>query len=96
MRIYFATSDSNDIPRPARSQPPSAAACFLATGSLNGSTAMARYSTLVRAAPAGGYRWKIIVDGQALRDGTAPTEIEARAAADEAGKLLQQTEHRQA
>ena len=58
--------------------------------------AMARYSTLVRAAPAGGYRWKIIVDGQALRDGTAPTEIEARAAADEAGKLLQQAEHRQA
>jgi hypothetical protein len=48
------------------------------------------------AASAGGYRWKVIVDGQTLREGTAPTEIEARTAAAEAVMLLQQAEHRQA
>ena len=49
---------------------------------------MAKYSTLVRAAPAGGYRWKVIADGHSLRDGTAPTEFEARSAADEAMKQI--------
>ena len=57
---------------------------------------MARFTTLVRASPAGGYRWKVIADGQALRDGTAQTELEARSAADEAMKQLQRAEHRQA
>ena len=57
---------------------------------------MAKYSTLL-AASAGGYRWKVIVDGQqTLREGTAPTEIEARTAAAEAVTLLQQAEHQQA
>ena len=32
---------------------------------------------------AGGYRWKVMADGQRLREGTAPTEREAREAADE-------------
>jgi hypothetical protein len=57
---------------------------------------MARFTTCVRASPAGGYRWEVIADGQALRDGTAQTEREARAAADEAMKQLQRAEHRQA
>ena len=57
---------------------------------------MAKYSTLVRAAPAGGYRWKVIADGQRLREGTAPTESEAREAADESVRQLQRAEHRQA
>ena len=73
------------------------AAFFLgARPRFNGSTKMAKYSTLVRAAPAGGYRWKVIADGQSLRDGTAPTEFEARSAADEAMKQIQKAEHRQA
>jgi len=57
---------------------------------------MAKYSTLVRAAPAGGYRWKVMADGQRLREGTAPTEREAREAADESVRQLQGAEHRQA
>ena len=57
---------------------------------------MAKYSTLVRAAPAGGYRWKVLADGKGLRDGTAPTEVKAHEAADEAVKQLQRAEHRQA
>lgn len=57
---------------------------------------MATYTTLVRAAPGQGYRWKVIADGKTLRDGTAATEFAARTAADEACKLLQAAEHRQA
>ena len=33
---------------------------------------MAEFTTLVRASPAGGYRWKVIADGQPLREGTCP------------------------
>ena len=57
---------------------------------------MAKFTTLFRASPAGGYRWKVIADGQTLREGTAPTEFEARSAADEAVKQIQKAEHRQA
>jgi hypothetical protein len=57
---------------------------------------MAKYSTLVRASPGGGYRWKVLADGKGLRDGTAPTEREAREAADDAVRQLQRAEHRQA
>jgi hypothetical protein len=57
---------------------------------------MAEFTTLVRASPAGGYRWKVIADGQPLREGTSPTELEARSAAAEAMKQLQRAEHRQA
>ena len=57
---------------------------------------MATYTTLVRAAPGQGYRWKVIADGKTLRDGTAATEFAARDAAGEACKLLEAAEHRQA
>jgi hypothetical protein len=57
---------------------------------------MAKYTTLVRAAPGQGFRWKVIADGQTLRSGTAPTELQARNDADEAMKLVQAAEHRQA
>jgi hypothetical protein len=57
---------------------------------------MAKYSTLVRASPGGGYRWKVLADGKGLRDGTAPTDREAREAADDAVRQLQRAEHRQA
>jgi len=57
---------------------------------------MAEFTALVRASPAGGYRWKVIADGQPLREGTCPTELEARSAAAEAMKQLQRAEHRQA
>jgi len=58
---------------------------------------MAKYTTLVRALLAGGgYRWKVIADGQTLRDGTAPTDFDARSAAEEAMKQIQKAEHRQA
>lgn len=57
---------------------------------------MATYTTLVRAAPGHGYRWKVIADGNTLRDGTAASEFEARSAADQARRLLEAAEHRQA
>jgi hypothetical protein len=57
---------------------------------------MAKYTTLVRAAPGLGFRWKVIADGQTLRSGMAPTELQARNDADEAMRLIQAAEHRQA
>jgi hypothetical protein len=57
---------------------------------------MAQYTTLVRAASGPGFRWKVIADGQTLRSGTAPTELQARHDANEAMRLIQAAEHRQA
>jgi hypothetical protein len=51
---------------------------------------MAKLTTLIRAVPPhGGYRWKVVNDGETVASGTAATEIEARSAADEIMKRLQ-------
>jgi hypothetical protein len=59
-------------------------------------TEMAKYTTFVRATPGQGFRWKVIADGHTLKSGTAPTEMQARTDADEAMRLIQAAEHRQA
>jgi hypothetical protein len=50
---------------------------------------MAEYTILVRRSPAAGYVWKVIADGKVLRTGIAPTEFEARTAADVAREVLE-------
>jgi hypothetical protein len=45
-------------------------------------------SIIVRSSPQGGYRWRVVVDGQTVGTGTAVTEFEARNAADEIVKRL--------
>lgn len=43
----------------------------------------------VMPSPPEGYHWRVIVDGVAVREGTAPTEAEAYAAAEQAQRQLQ-------
>ena len=51
---------------------------------------MAKCTTLIRAVPPhGGYQWKVVSDGEAVATGTAGSEAEARAAADEIVKRLE-------
>ena len=38
---------------------------------------------IVRSSPQGGFRWRVIADGQTVGTGTAATELEARNAANE-------------
>ncbi len=49
---------------------------------------MAQPTVLVRAALPQGYRWKVVVDGQTVATGTAASEMDARAAADEISKRI--------
>ena len=38
---------------------------------------------IVRSSPQGGFRWRVILDGETVGSGDAPTEFEAREAAEE-------------
>ncbi len=49
---------------------------------------MSKPTVLVRASPQGGFRWRVIVGGQTVGSGDAPTEFEARNAAEEIVKRL--------
>ena len=49
---------------------------------------MAQPTVLVRAALPQGYRWKVVLDGQTIATGTAASEMDARAAADEIAKRV--------
>jgi hypothetical protein len=51
---------------------------------------MSTPTVLVRASPLGGYRWRVIVDGETAAGGDALTEFEARNAANEIVKRLEQ------
>jgi hypothetical protein len=53
---------------------------------------MAKYTILVRRSPAAGYVWKVIADGKVQRTGIAPTEFEARTAADVVREVLEAEE----
>jgi hypothetical protein len=46
-------------------------------------------SVIVRSSPQGGFRWRVIVDGETVSAGTAATEFEARTAANETLKRLE-------
>ena len=48
-------------------------------------------SVIVRSSPQGGFRWRVIVDGQTVGTGTAATEFEARNAANEIVRRLEAT-----
>jgi hypothetical protein len=51
--------------------------------SVAGFSAMSKPSAIVRASQQGGFRWRVIVDGQTVGSGEAVTEFEARVAANE-------------
>ena len=50
---------------------------------------MATPTVLVRADQTGGFRWRVIVDGETVGTGTAATEFEAREAANEIVKRIE-------
>jgi hypothetical protein len=50
---------------------------------------MAKASVLVRASPTGGFRWRVVLDGETVGTGDAATEFDAREAANEVVKRLQ-------
>ncbi len=50
---------------------------------------MSEPSVIVRSSPQGGFRWRVVVDGQTVGSGSAPTEFEARNAADEIVKRIE-------
>jgi hypothetical protein len=50
---------------------------------------MATPTIIVRASPPTGFRWRVIIDGETVGSGTAPTEFEARNAANEIVKRLE-------
>jgi hypothetical protein len=50
---------------------------------------MATPTILVRADQTGGFRWRVIVDGETVGTGTAATEFEAREAANEIVKRIE-------
>jgi hypothetical protein len=50
---------------------------------------MAKPAVLIRAAPTGGYRWRVIVDGDTAASGEAKSEFEAREAANEIVKRIE-------
>ena len=41
---------------------------------------------IVRSSPQGGFRWRVILDGETVGSGDAPTEFDAREAANENGQ----------
>lgn len=49
---------------------------------------MAKPTVLIRATQPQGYRWKVSVDGESVATGTAASEMDARAAADEIVKRI--------
>ena len=50
-----------------------------------------QYTTLMRLTPPSSYRWRVISDGKTLASGEAATDLDARLAADEAIKGLEQS-----
>lgn len=46
-------------------------------------------TVVVRASPAGGFRWRVILDGETVGAGDAATEFEAREAANEIVKRIE-------
>jgi len=50
---------------------------------------MAKPTVLVRANQTGGFRWRVILDGETVGTGDAPTEFEARTAANEIVKRIE-------
>ena len=43
---------------------------------------------IVRSSPQGGFRWRVILDGETVGSGDAPTEFAAREAANETVKRI--------
>jgi hypothetical protein len=50
---------------------------------------MTKPTALVRANQIGGFRWRVVVDGKTVGAGDAPTEFEAREAANEIVKRIE-------
>ena len=50
---------------------------------------MSKPTLLVRANQTGGFRWRVILDGQTVGSGVATTEFEARNAANEIVKRIE-------
>ena len=50
---------------------------------------MAHPTILVRASPAGGFRWRVILDGETVGSGEAASEFQAREAANEMIKRIE-------
>ena len=50
---------------------------------------MAKPAILVRANQTGGFRWRVILDGQTVASGDAATELDARNAAGEIVKRIE-------
>jgi hypothetical protein len=50
---------------------------------------MAKPAVLVRASPTGGFRWRVISDGETVGSGETATEYAAREAANEIVKRLE-------
>ena len=48
-----------------------------------------QYTILIRVTPPNGYHWHVISEGKTLARGEAASDSEARAAADDAIKLLE-------
>ena len=51
---------------------------------------MSKPTILVRASPTGGYRWRVILDGETAASGEAQSEFEAREAANEIVKRIEE------
>ena len=56
---------------------------------LGGATVPGQYTILIRVTPPNGYHWHVISEGKTLARGEAASDSEARAAADDAIKLLE-------
>lgn len=50
---------------------------------------MAKPTVLVRANQTGGFRWRVILDGETVGSGDAPSEFAAREAANEIAKRIE-------